>query len=76
MSTGTCTIHSWNDGASDDEGEPKMGQRVSHTLEHDEALYKRPSNSANQGGGRVRSRRVANPESDNDDDDMQEADAW
>lgn len=73
MSTGTCTIHSWNDGASDDEGEPKMGQRVSHTLEHDDALYKRPSNGSNQRGGRVRSRRVANPDSD---DYMQESNAW
>ena len=39
MSTGTCTTHSWNDGASDDEGEPKMGLRVNHVLEEDEDLY-------------------------------------
>ena len=73
IATGACTIHSWNDGASDDEGEPKMGRRISHTLEHDEALYNRPSNRSNQRGGRVRSRRVANPESG---DDVQEANVW
>ena len=39
MSTGTCTTHSWNDGASDDEGNPKMGLRVDQQLKHDESLY-------------------------------------
>lgn len=39
MSTGTCTTHSWNDGASDDEGEPKMGLRVDQQLKHDDGLY-------------------------------------
>lgn len=39
MSKGTCTIHSWNDGAEDDEAEPKMGLRVNERLEHDKAFY-------------------------------------
>lgn len=39
MSTGTCTTHSWNDGAEDDEGEPKMGLRVDQRLEVDEDFY-------------------------------------
>lgn len=73
MSTGTCTIHTWNDGASDDEGEPKMGQRVTQTLKRDDALYGRQSNRISQQRSRVRSRRVAVP---GDDDDDQEADAW
>lgn len=39
MATGTCTTHSWNDGASDDEGEPKMGLRVNQVLEEVDDLY-------------------------------------
>jgi WD repeat-containing protein 23 len=39
MSTGTCTVHSWNDGAEEDEAEPKMGLRVNQKLEVDPALY-------------------------------------
>lgn len=73
MSTGTCTIHSWNDGASDDEGEPKMGQRVGQTLERDDELYGPPRNRSNQPRSRLRSRRVVNPA---DDGDAQEANAW
>lgn len=38
-STGTCTVHSWNDGAEEDEAEPKMGLRVNQKLEVDPALY-------------------------------------
>ncbi|KAL9130717.1 MAG: hypothetical protein Q9217_001154 [Psora testacea] len=36
MSTGTCTMHSWNDGLEDDEGFPKMGQSVDQRLVPDE----------------------------------------
>jgi len=39
MATGTCTTHSWNDGALDDEGEPKMGLRVNQVLEEVDDLY-------------------------------------
>ena len=39
MSTGTCTAHSWNDGAPEDEAEPKMGLRVNQKLQIDPALY-------------------------------------
>lgn len=39
MSTGTCTLHSWNDGAEDDEAEPKMGLRVNEKLEVDARFY-------------------------------------
>lgn len=39
MSTGTCTTHSWNDGAEEDEGIPRMGRRVNHKLQVDERLY-------------------------------------
>jgi WD repeat-containing protein 23 len=40
MSTGTCTVHSWNDGAEDDEAEPKMGLRVDERLVADPDLYR------------------------------------
>lgn len=42
MSTGTCTVHSWNDGAEEDEAEPKMGLRVNQKLEVDPLLYASP----------------------------------
>jgi len=42
MSTGTCTIHSWNDGADEDEAEPKMGARVDQKLESDPTFYEAP----------------------------------
>ena len=42
MSTGTCTVHSWNDGAEDDEAEPKMGLKVDERLKHDPDLYRSP----------------------------------
>lgn len=38
-SSGTCTVHSWNDGAEEDEAEPKMGLRVGPELGHDESFY-------------------------------------
>lgn len=42
MSTGTCTVHSWNDGAEEDEAEPKMGLRVNQKLERDPSFYASP----------------------------------
>lgn len=72
MSTGTCTVHSWNDGAADDEGEPKMGMRVDERLEYDEDLYDGPRTG---GAGtrsftrsRLRSRRVAALEDDDEEE--------
>jgi DDB1- and CUL4-associated factor 11 len=38
-SQGTCTVHAWNDGLGDDEGEPQVGRRVNAQLQHDERLY-------------------------------------
>ena len=68
MSTGTCTTHSWNDGAEEDEGEPKMGLRVDQRLERDDDLYDNPGLNSGQSTGpwtRLRSRRVA-ADADND----------
>lgn len=39
MSTGTCTVHSWNDGAKDDEAEPRLGLRLNQKLERDPNFY-------------------------------------
>lgn len=71
MSTGTCTTHSWNDGAEDDEGE--MGLRVDQRLEMDDDLYDNQRSS--QDGrpishyrARLRSQRVAATNDDADDD--------
>ena len=71
MSTGTCTTHSWNDGASDDEGDPKMGLRVDQQLKHDESLY----NNSRSRNGRIsqfrrglRAQRVPSTDEDVDEE--------
>jgi len=38
--SGTCTVHTWNDGVDDDEAEPQLGRRVNAQLQHDERLYR------------------------------------
>ena len=58
MSTGTCTIHSWNDGLDEDEAEPKMGRRVDQRLEEDPSLYGNPSRSERTQRRGIRSQRV------------------
>lgn len=72
MSTGTCTLHSWNDGADDDEGEPKMGMRVDERLEYDEDLYDNARGASGTSRpfarSRLRSRRVAAVDDDDDQD--------
>lgn len=39
MSTGTCTIHTWNDNARDDEADPGMATSVDEQLQHNEESY-------------------------------------
>lgn len=61
MSTGTCTTHSWNDGAEDDDADPKMGLRVDERLELNDDLYGNPRSRysrPSQFRTRVRSQRV------------------
>ena len=65
MSTGTCTTHSWNDGAEDDEGEPKMGIRVDQRLQVDDDLYDNSGLRSEAPRTRLRTRRVA---ADDDED--------
>lgn len=66
--TGTVTVHAWNDGAEDDEAEPKMGVRVDDKLEHDESLYQLPSRSQRY-SRRLFGRSRVEDEDDDDDDD-------
>ena len=74
MSTGTCSTHSWNDGAEDDEGEPRMGSRVDEKLEMDDDLYGNPHPSRDRRPmshyrARLRSQRLATTTEDIDGDE-------
>lgn len=42
MDNGTCSIHSWNDGAEEDEAEPRMGLVVDSKLEHTDPELPQP----------------------------------
>ena len=71
-STGTCTIHSWNDGVDSDESDLPMGRRVDQKLELDPSFYATQSpvrGRAGSIGSRLRShflrRATANDDSDN-----------
>ena len=67
MATGTCTMHSWNDDASDDEGDPRMGLRVNAVLEEKDDLYDtRPRGQYRS--SRLRSHRVPVPANDDAED--------
>ncbi|KAL9032730.1 MAG: hypothetical protein Q9214_007838, partial [Letrouitia sp. 1 TL-2023] len=71
MSTGTCTTHSWNDGAEEDEGDPEMGLRVDERLEENRNLYNDPRHGSQQRSGprtRLRRRRIAISDDDEDDE--------
>ena len=73
MSTGTCSIHSWNDDNDNDEGEPSMGRRVNQRLEEDEATYGDVSRSGRTRGNlrrsQVRSQGVVVMAADENNDD-------
>ena len=71
MATGTCTTHSWNDGAEEDEGSPEMGQSVDQRLVPDKAEQPEPRTRRgpmSQWRSRLRSRRVAAAGADSDDE--------
>ena len=46
MSTGTCSIHSWNDGTEDDESEIGMNQCVNDKLVPDSIQRNRPGRAS------------------------------
>ena len=70
MSAGTCTTHSWNDGAKDDEGSPRMGQSVDQRLVPDKVeepeVRSRPRGILGQWRNRLRSQRVSAIANDDD----------
>ncbi|KAL1870033.1 hypothetical protein Plec18167_007551 [Paecilomyces lecythidis] len=55
MSTGTCTMHSWNDGAAEDEGDPPPGKSYNSKLNYIPSFNRYSETSRNHG---VRSRPV------------------
>lgn len=76
MSTGTCTVHTWNDGARDDESDLLMGSRVNHQLVSDPAYYSRSSGRTRGGataGSRLQSQRVGRTM---DEDESEEEAQW
>lgn len=66
MGTGTCTVHSWNDGNNDDEAEPSMGRSVNARL--NEERYEDMSRGANMRALRARAMRARARPMDDDDD--------
>jgi DDB1- and CUL4-associated factor 11 len=70
MSTGTCSVHSWNDGVEEDESELPVGRRVNHKLEEDPRYYAQPTRNApglTRRAG-LRSQAVAMAESEEDEE--------
>ncbi|KAI9733329.1 MAG: hypothetical protein M1834_003413 [Cirrosporium novae-zelandiae] len=63
--TGTCTLHSYNDGIDNDDSESKMGLRLNPRLQHDESLY----DPISLRRGILRSRRVAITLDEEDEDE-------
>lgn len=75
MATGTVTLHSWNDGAEDDEGDPPMGANYNARLDMREDYNQRSREARNRASGRLRSNPVrarrfgAQPDSNGDGDE-------
>ncbi|KAI9757359.1 MAG: Sec61p translocation complex subunit [Chaenotheca gracillima] len=69
LANGTCSVHSWNDGAEDDEAEPRMGIRVDDKLRHDERLYGETPPRRRGARSGLRPRNRGRPVADDDDDD-------
>ncbi|KAJ5548981.1 hypothetical protein N7513_006215 [Penicillium frequentans] len=68
LSSGTCTVHSWNDGADNDEGEPPIGQSYDDKL-RDVPEFNRYRENAPAPRSRrpLRSRPVHRVDEDDDD---------
>ena len=63
MSTGTCSVHTWNDGLEADEGDPALGQSVDQRLVPDKTREQNAAESeagspATRRSTRLRSQRV------------------
>ena len=72
MATGTCTVHSWNDGAEEDEAEPIMGTSVNNKLEFVDAYNNQRSRGTT---GTLRSR-VVRPRRHGFQDDDDDGGVW
>ena len=66
MSTGTCSIHSWEDGAADDDSD-KFAKRVNHRLDADPTYYNLTTDGRSRRAG-LRSRAVVRVDSDDEPD--------
>jgi WD repeat-containing protein 23 len=80
MSTGTVTLHSWNDGNDDDEAEPDMGTNYNARLDvRDDYNKARDSRRSREGGVGLRSR-IVRPrrlgDEDNGDEDGAGGGGW
>ncbi|KAM3068156.1 hypothetical protein ACMFMG_011206 [Clarireedia jacksonii] len=69
LAMGTVTAHSWNDGAEDDEAEPKMGLRVSEKLEQNPRYYETHQSQQQRRSARLQALRATTPEEDEDYED-------
>lgn len=58
MATGTVSVHSWNDGAEDDEGDPPMSTGYNAVLEPKKELNVGAESRSRVGGRGLRSRVV------------------
>lgn len=61
---GSCTTHTWNDGLDEDEGEPKMGNRVDDKLRHNPRFYGMQTEPRSHGPRSMRRRLYADDEDD------------
>ncbi|KKZ60406.1 hypothetical protein EMCG_00692 [[Emmonsia] crescens] len=76
MSTGTCSVHTWNDGADLDEGEAPLGQSYNSKLE---SLQPSNHRSADEGGrftGHIRRNEGIASLIALDDDDPLDMNSW
>lgn len=68
---GTVTTHSWNEGAEDDEAEPKMGWRVDAKLQPDPHLHESRTRATRR-FGHLRALSPDSEDSEEDDDNNDE----
>jgi hypothetical protein len=54
MVTGTCTVHSWNDKATEDEGMPELGTSFDEELHYSREYNDFRANAIRREGGRNR----------------------
>jgi WD repeat-containing protein 23 len=68
MSTGTCTVHTWNDGGDEDDSGLEVGRRVDAKLKDNRSFYDPRDSNAPRRRSRLRSHFVRRRNDDEDDD--------